>query len=623
MAALNPTSSPYRISAGIGAGAGAAFVMLLVMGLLRLIFGLLTVPELLLNPILKLLGGRAFSDLLDRLYYTGRPLLFAVILEGALLLGVLLGLLYAAIARPNPETGARSLLFSGAWGGLLYGLVIGVLLNAVFLPLIGQPAFASAPVDIYSTSGFPLWLGMMLLAIVFGVVLHLLLPRTEGSPYAVSGDGDMEFDGGRRHTLRVMGGFLIALTGGALFTAGGTILAQGGLQSPVDPDNLANDPGSGTTAELIDEPPAATATLTRTSTPRPTATRTHTPTPTETSTPIPQPTDAPTFTPTETPTPEPPTATPLPPTETPTPLPTATPLPAINAVEITPVGSFYHVSKNFFDPEPDVTTWKLEVKGLVNTSYEMTYSNLTMLPSVEVVVGMMCISNPIGGDLIGNTKWRGVKLADLLARATPKKGAVDLILTAADGYQDSISLEKALDPDVVLVWEMDGQKLNFAHGYPARLLVPGIYGMKHVKWITSIELVDYNFKGFWQQPDQGWSEPAPVNTMSKISYPSAAKALAVGALHNLSGVAFAGDRSISRVEISTDNGTTWADAYIKPKLSETSWVVWGYDWYPAAKGKITVRVRATDGQGNVQTSKRTDPYPNGATGYHGVTYTVR
>ena len=116
------------------------------------------------------------------------------------------------------------------------------------------------------------------------------------------------------------------------------------------------------------------------------------------------------------------------------------------------------------------------------------------------------------------------------------------------------------------------------HGFPARLLVPGIYGMKHVKWLTTIELVNYDFKGFWQQPDQGWSDPALVRTMSKIDYPAA------GALklqpQTFSGIAFAGDRSISKVEISTDGGKTWAEAYIKPKLSDTAWVVWGYNWPP-------------------------------------------
>jgi DMSO/TMAO reductase YedYZ molybdopterin-dependent catalytic subunit len=609
---------PYRVSAGIGAGAGAAIVMLLVMALLRLVFGFLTIPELLLNPILRLMGGQAFSDMLDRLYYAGRPLLFATILEGTLLLGALLGLVYASVARPDPATGERALLLSGPWGGALYGLAVGVLLNVVFLPLVGQPPFASTAAGLFSTSPIPLWLGMMVLALVFGLVLHLLLPRGAYAFYAAADDdGEMPVDEGRRDFLRVLGGGLLALVGGAVFAGAGTVLVQGGLQSPVEKQNGI---GGGDTPPISpSELPTVELRLAPTQKP---ATSTPKPRPTDTPAPTNTPAPVPTTEPTATYTPEPPTSTPVPPTETPTPLPTPTPIPAIKVAEITPLESFYHVSKNFFDPQPDGNAWRLEIKGLVGNPYTLTYDELKAMPSVEVVVGMMCISNPVGGDLIGNTRWRGVRMADLLAKAAPKRGVVDLAMTAADGYTDSISYEKALDTDVVLVWEMDGKPLTYEHGYPARLLVPGIYGMKHVKWITSIELVDYNFKGFWQQPDQGWSEPAPVHTMSKIDYPSADDALPVGT-HTLSGVAFAGDRSISRVEISADNGTTWADAYVKPKLSETSWVVWAYNWTPTKAGKYTVRVRATDGAGNVQTSKRVDPYPNGATGWHGRTYTIK
>jgi hypothetical protein len=234
---------------------------------------------------------------------------------------------------------------------------------------------------------------------------------------------------------------------------------------------------------------------------------------------------------------------------------------------------------------------------------------------------MMCISNPVGGGLIGSTTWRGVKLADLLKPAKPKKGVVDLLMSAADGYTDSIPYQKAQDPDVVLVWEMGGKRLTPAHGFPARLLVPGIYGMKHVKWIQSIELVNHDYKGYWQQPSQGWSDPAVVNTLSRIDFPSA------GTLerkaHTISGIAFAGDRSISKVELSFDGGKTWRSAYLKPPLSGTSWAVWAYSWTPAKAGKYTVTVRAYDGEGKVQSARVTDPYPNGATGYHKVTFTVK
>jgi DMSO/TMAO reductase YedYZ molybdopterin-dependent catalytic subunit len=289
--------------------------------------------------------------------------------------------------------------------------------------------------------------------------------------------------------------------------------------------------------------------------------------------------------------------------------------------ELTPTASFYHVSKNVFDPTVSEIGWKLEIKGLVENPYSLTYDELTALPAETVTTGMMCISNPIGGGLIGSTTWRGVKLADLLSRAKPKKGAVDLLMSAADGYTDSIPYRKALDPDVVLVWQMGGQRLTPQHGFPARLLVPGIYGMKHVKWITSIELVDHDYKGYWQQPSQGWSDPAVVNTMSRIDFPAA------GTLerktHIISGIAFAGDRSISKVELSLDGGKSWKPAYLKAPLSGTSWAVWGYEWTPAKAGKYTLAVRAYDGTGKVQPTGRVDPYPSGAAGYHKVTFTVK
>lgn len=235
---------------------------------------------------------------------------------------------------------------------------------------------------------------------------------------------------------------------------------------------------------------------------------------------------------------------------------------------------------------------------------------------------MMCISNPVGGALIGNTTWKGVRLADLLARAKPKKGAVDLLMQAVDGYTDSISYQKALDPDVMLVWEMGGAPLTPEHGFPARLLVPGIYGMKHVKWLTSIELVGYDYKGFWQQESQGWSDPAPVNVMSRIDYPLA-NAITAKKKATIAGIAFAGDRSISKVEVSVDDGKSWRQAYVKPPASHTSWVVWGYEWTPQKAGNYAVRVRAYDGAGKVQSAKVTEPYPNGATGYHRVVFQVK
>jgi len=590
---------PYRIISGIGAGAGAALVMLVAMGLLRFMLQFPSLPELMLNPVVKLLGGQAFSDALDKLYYAGRPLMFTLMLEGTILLGVILGVIYARLARPNPTTGERPALFNSPLGGVLYGLLIGILLNTVFLPIVEQDVFASQPLGITAASPLPLWAGLMVLALIFGITLHGLLPglapKAEGGvvlpdPAAQAVD--------RRHVLRILGGAALSLVGGAAFWYGGTVLTQGGFTSPVDRPVADDSTGAVQVEETAT--PAQVSQANPTSTPEPTATT------------------------------EPPTATPQAvaqaPTEPPPPAPTNTAktaaVPVIRVKEITPTESFYHISKNFFDPSPGSKDWKLEIKGLVENPYSLTYGELTSLPAVEVTTGMMCISNPIGGGLIGNAKWKGVRLAALLQKAKPKKGALELAMSAVDGYTDSITLKKALDPDVVLVWEMNGAPLTSQHGFPARLLVPGIYGMKHLKWITSIELVDYDFKGFWQQPAQGWNDPAPVNTMSRIDLPTAGN-LDVNKKTTISGVAFAGDRSISKVEVSIDGGKTWKEAYVKPPLSGTSWVVWGYEWTPTTPGKYTVQVRATDGEGKLQSAKKADPYPNGATGYHSITYRAK
>lgn len=618
------TPRPYRIISGIGAGAGAALVMLVTMGLLRFMLQFPSIPELMLNPVVKLLGGQAFSDAIDNLGYAGRPLLFTLMLEGAILLGVILGVIYARLARPNPATGERPTVFNSSLGGVLYGLLIGVLLNTVFLPIVEQDVFASQPLGITAASPLPLWAGLMVLALIFGVTLHGLLPglapKAEGGallpdPAAQAVD--------RRHVLRIVGGAALSLVGGAAFWYGGTVMLQGGFTSPVD--RRVADDSSGAAQVEETATPAQVSQANPNSTPEPLPTDTAQP-------PTAEPTVEPTSTaadataelapPTSTTEPPPSTATQAP-TEPPPPTATAIPpIPVIMVKEITPTESFYHISKNFFDPSPSSKDWKLEIMGSVANPYSLTYDELIALPAVEVTTGMMCISNPIGGGLIGNANWKGVRLADLLQKARPKKSALELAMSAVDGYTDSITLKKALDPDVVLVWEMNGAPLTSQHGFPARLLVPGIYGMKHLKWITSIELVDYDFKGYWQQPSQGWSDPAPVNTMSRIDLPTAGN-LGVNKKTTISGVAFAGDRSISKVEVSTDGGKTWKEAYVKPPLSGTSWVVWGYEWTPTKADKYTVLVRATDGDGKLQVAKKTDPYPNGATGYHSIAYRAR
>ncbi len=285
------------------------------------------------------------------------------------------------------------------------------------------------------------------------------------------------------------------------------------------------------------------------------------------------------------------------------------------ALEVTPTEDFYQVSKNPFDPEVDAKRWRLEISGMVENPLSLNYQEIKSLPAVEQYATLACIDNPVGGNLIGNALWRGVWLKDLLERAGIKEGVVDITFRASDNYTDSISLARAMTEATILVYEMNGKPLTNAHGFPLRLLVPGIFGMKNVKWITRIEAVNYDFKGYWQK--RGWDDKAEYKTMSRIDAPDSS--VTGGA--TIAGVAFAGDRSISKVEVSTDGGKTWEPAEIKPALSNYSWVLWHKAWSPVQAGNYSIKVRATDGRGDTQTAHFAPPDPSGATGIHSVKVT--
>lgn len=279
------------------------------------------------------------------------------------------------------------------------------------------------------------------------------------------------------------------------------------------------------------------------------------------------------------------------------------------ALEVTPNEDFYVVSKNPFDPRVDAKRWRLQIGGLVENSFSLSFDEMKALPSIDQYATLCCISNDVGGDLIGNALWRGVRLKDLLAQAGLRPEAVDIVLRASDGYSDSIPVAKAMADGNILVYEMNGEPLSVSHGFPVRLIVPGIYGKKNVKWITEIEAVSYDYKGFWQT--RGWDDRAVYKTMSRIDAPGDS----VSGNTMIAGIAFAGDRGISKVEVSVDGGNTWEQAQIKPALSEYSWVLWHKDWTPARVGRHLIKVRATDGTGAIQAAGYAPPYPNGSSGY--------
>ncbi len=288
--------------------------------------------------------------------------------------------------------------------------------------------------------------------------------------------------------------------------------------------------------------------------------------------------------------------------------------------EVIPNDQYYIVSKNLFsDPTVDSKTWKLTVSGHVQHLFEMTYPELLALPMKQQYESMMCISNEVGGQYMSNALWEGIPLADLLNRAGVNSDAIKVVLYAADDYSDSIHIDKAMEPTTLLAVRMNGSTLPQSHGFPLRLLVPGIYGMKHVKWITRVEVVNDDYQGYWQV--RGWSDAAPIRLTARIDTPLTGSTVPANRTTYIAGVAFSGNRGISEVDVSLDAGQTWHRATLKKPLSELTWVLWELPWQPKA-GNYTVFARAIDLEGNVQDPNEEPPLPNGSSGYHSIDITV-
>ena len=230
-----------------------------------------------------------------------------------------------------------------------------------------------------------------------------------------------------------------------------------------------------------------------------------------------------------------------------------------------------------------------------------------------------CIGNPVGGDSIGTAKWEGVKLNAILEEAGVGPNAVDLVLRGADGYSDSFPAARAMRDEVLLVTKMNGVPLPAEHGFPARVIVPGIYGMKNVKWLSELELVDQDYKGYWEK--RGWSDEASIKVRSRIDAPGDGETVQ-GNSYLVKGVAFGGLHGIRKVEVSTDGGQTWRETTLEPLLSPYAWVLWSYRWGISSAGRYTLVARATDGRGVLQEATPRRAYPNGATGLHEIVVTA-
>ena len=289
------------------------------------------------------------------------------------------------------------------------------------------------------------------------------------------------------------------------------------------------------------------------------------------------------------------------------------------APRITANEDHYTVDTTLIKPRVDVATWRLEVAGEVDRPYTIGYDELLDMEAVERPHTLECISNEIGGDLISTAVWAGVPMADLLARAGPKAGAYDVVLTSVDGYNDSIRIAKALDPDTLVAYLMNGVTLPEEHGYPVRALIPGIYGMKNVKWLGRMEVVTFDFQGYWME--RGWSDVAAYNTHVRIDTPTGSPRPVDGVV-TVAGIAFAGQRGISKVEVSTDGGRTWSEAALEAPPGRHTWRRWRYAWTPAGPARYRLVARATDGTGQAQTSVKRPPFPDGSTGYHAVEVSV-
>ncbi len=280
----------------------------------------------------------------------------------------------------------------------------------------------------------------------------------------------------------------------------------------------------------------------------------------------------------------------------------------------TPNNLFYTVDISTRDPNLPEDRWTLRVHGEVEHELLITYEDLLSMPAIELDGTLMCISYEYDSRLISTTRWTGVRLRDVLAMAGVNDSAVDLINRGAGGYSDSIELSKALEPTTLLAYAMNGVSLQKDHGFPCRLYVPDRYGIKNVKWLREIEVSAVDYRGFWQE--RGWSESGVINVISIIDTPRGQTSLDDQRSVEIGGIAFAGNRGISKVEIQIDY-QPWQSVNLEEYNPALVWQRWQHNWQPAP-GTHQIQVRATDMSGMLQDATRRDPHPDGLTGYQTV-----
>ena len=531
-----------------------------------------------------------------------------------------------------------------------------VVLSGIFGAVLGAIALRSRPIAVAGFAAFGLLAGfsngvdaqstpahaVAMAAVSSGVAIVALLWFTRvNTVAAAAGDEAAALQFQRQRRVFLGSGAVVALAAVVTGVLGRNLI-EGAKVAVASREDIVLRPVRSRAAAAVPSP-AATAAATEapaaTSSPAATAMAAETATPAATQAPLATPAPVATASPAEAATPaatESPVATPSPAatvvaTETATPLEVEAAtgsLPESTMFDVrgispvvTPNRDFYRIDTAFSIPRVDVEGWELKITGLVESPYSLTYGELLDLATDEDYVTLCCVSNQVGGNLIGNAKWQGIPLADVLNRAGVKDEATQIVGRSVDGFTAGFPREVAFDGRPVLVAVgMNGEPLPFKHGFPARLVVSGLYGyVSATKWLQEIELATWDgFDGYWIP--RGWSKEGPIKTQSRIDVPKKFSFDTAPGLQAIAGVAWAQNRGIIKVEVQVDGGD-WKEAKLASPISKHTWVQWVSEW-EATPGAHYIRVRATDSEGELQAKGPRNPAPNGAEGWHQVNFRV-
>jgi DMSO/TMAO reductase YedYZ molybdopterin-dependent catalytic subunit len=579
--ARTPVPERGRDTPAIVGGVAAALVFGIGMLVLRSTIGVRSIPERLMEWLLLFVPPSVFEAMLRQFSFDAKR--YALDTAIVVMLGVLAWIGYLALHRGWP-----------VWQLLGLGLGAWLIIMLGVMPLTAAGPFASALPDGAAAAAF----GYLAVSLTYGGALALARTWID-----VDGDAQRLFDLPalqRRALLAGLGGTAAAYV--ATYASG--VLFPSAARAPAI---VVLDPQEPVPSGGLDEPNAHPQAVTS---------------------PMPQAAGAPT--------PVPPTLEPRATPGLPKPAPErelqrdkdGAVLPSGRsagqlAADLTTNADFYVVTKNAGgDPDLKAEDWRLLVDGEVQRSFQLDYPTLRRLPAVEIAKTLECISNfvgkpelaPFGAELISTARWKGVAVRDILAlTGGPKPGAGWLAVLSADEFTSALPMDVAMDPATLLVYEMNGEVLPYEHGYPARLLVPGRYGMKNPKWVIGMRPMTREFMDWYGQ--RNWSKDAIVRTMSRIDSPGPGDTLAAGP-NPIAGVAYAGTRAIQRVEFTADGGETWHAAdVVEPAPGQDTWVRWRGTFSVAPGAKVALLARATDGTGAVQEQAFTLPEPNGGTGW--------